>query len=299
MSNLPAIRQEIFNDKVLNRLAVALGEPTNGVAQNQAVMKYPASVIAEIERTMGDEKKDLSKCTPHSIAQAMIDSARFRMMIDGRQHAHLVKYGNAVQFQPGYRGYLAKIKETYPDADFIVEPIYEGDELKMWGADGVQHYELKKGAAFNDGDKGFNGILFAVTYTDNGRLIRKVNGVSKMRVDRARKAAKQDYIWSSDYIEKAKAAAIKSSCKVTFAALQGLQDVIRFDNDHHHEVNGQPEDTRAGSIVDNLNSTLAPQPQTIEAEAVTVTDEKCGTCEGTGIVEDASGKGPCPDCQGG
>jgi recombinational DNA repair protein RecT len=238
--------------------------------------------LAEIEKTAGDPKKDLTICNPQSVAQCMIDAASFKMKIDGRQHAHLVKYGNNCTLQIGYRGYLAKIKEHYPDADFVVTPIYEGDQLEITDNNGDQDYKLVKKNAFADGDNGFKGILFVVTYTDNGRLIRRVNTVPKSRIDRARKAAKQDFVWSSDYIEKAKAAAIKASCKIHFASLSGLSDVMSYDNERNYDPEKERRETQmeeqSSSIINNLNSEILEgevvedSPQTEDSEATTPHD---------------------------
>lgn len=36
-----------------------------------------------------------------------------------------------------------------------------------------------------------------------------------------------------------------------------------------------------------------------KAKKLPLEEPGCGTCKGTGVLEDATGKGPCPDCQGG
>lgn len=308
MSNqLEVIQKTIYAPETQRRLMLALGaqdsKDQTAIAETK---RYMASVLAEIEKTAGDEKKDLTVCNAYSIAQCMIDAARFRMMIDGRQYAHLVKYGKNATLQIGYRGYLAKIKEHYPDADFVVVPVYKGDVLKIWEESGVQQYTLERKQAFRDGDADFEGILFAVTYTEGGRLVRKVNAVSKGRIDRARKAAKQDFIWASDYIEKAKAAAIKASCKHLFASLQGLQDVVRYDNEKNYSLSdsSKPEIKDGGNIVENINKAL--QNDIIEHDddaPAPPAPKPCAKCNGTGSTEwtdEATGETgiePCPECK--
>ena len=112
--------------------------------------------------------------------------------IDKRQHAHLVKRGNNVQLEIGYRGYMAKIKEVYPDAEFRVEPIYDGDDLQMWDENGFQNYTLTKKDPFRTGQDGLKGVLVAVSYTDGKRIVQHVKPVPKERIDRAQKAAQTD-----------------------------------------------------------------------------------------------------------
>lgn len=252
---LDIVRSHIKSEQTMGRMMIALKHETPTVEAKNQVKQYQASVLQTIEKTVGTDK-DLSTKNPHSIVQCMIDAAQFRMMIDGRQHAHLVPYGNAVTLQIGYRGYLAKIKEIYPDADFTVEPIYKGDELKVWHDEDGAHYSLEKNNVFASGEQDFEGVLFAVKYTDNGRLVSKVVPVPKERIDRARKAAKQDFVWRSDYIEKAKAAAIKNACKNMFASITTLQEMVNYDNDKHHDPNKGQKNTAARSLLDNLNSSI-------------------------------------------
>lgn len=260
-NNLTIIADTIRAPETMGKLMLALGHE-NGkdpAAINDA-KRYASSVLAEVERTAGDSKKDLTTCTPNSIVQAMIDAAKFRLMIDGRQHAHLVKYGAAAVFQPGYRAYLFKVKEAYPDADITVRPIYNGETVRIIDEGGDQTYSIQSEIdPFDVKDADFKGVLVSVVYTDNGRLIRKAQAVTKARIDRAKSAAKQDYIWKSDYVEKAKAAAIKAAFKIMFASIQGLQEMIRYDNEKHYDIEKPIEDTRPGSIVDNLNKSLAPE----------------------------------------
>lgn len=259
-NNLQVITQTLKSAATLNRTAMALGLDAGDEKGKSEARKYAASVLAEVEKSAGDSKKDLTGCNPHSIAQAMIDAARFKIAIDGKQHAHLVKYGNNATLQIGYRAYLAKIKEYHPDADFVVTPVYRDDELKIWEEDGVQKYTLNRKNPFADGEDGLQGVLFSVTYTEGDRVVRKVTPVPKGRIDRARRAAKQDFIWKSDYIEKAKAAAIKNACKHFFASLQGVQDMAMYDNEANFDVSKRDEPP-ASALLDNLNSEIMQEPE--------------------------------------
>lgn len=273
-NKLAVIENKLTSSEATNRLTLALGlEPSDEKARNEA-FRYASSVLAEVARTQGDDKKDLTVCTPDSIYQSMIDAASFRIPIDGRQLAHLVKYGAKASFQPGYRAYIFKIKEHYPDADFTVTPLYDGDVVKISDQDGAQSYSIEYGSVFRDGEKDFNGVLVAVSYTDNGRLIKKVRVVPKERIQRARNAAKQDFVWKSDFIEKAKAAAIKAACKLMFTSIQGLQEIANYDNQNHFDINKQEAAPVRKSIVDNINQSIAPPNTVQEAEIVEERDLK-------------------------
>lgn len=271
-NQLAIIEKKLTSEETKGKLLSRLGISVENERGQQEAFRYASSVLAEVQKTAGDHKRDLTVCNPDSIVQSMIDAASFGLTIDGRQHAHLVKYGNKASFQIGYRGYLFKIKEHYPDADFTVELIFEGDDVKIWSEDSMQRFTLEKKNAFDQSVEKFKGVLFAVSYSDNGKQVQKVTAVTRERIERAKRAAKQDFIWKSDYFEKAKAAAIKNACKVMFASIQGLQEMIRYDNEEHYSVNQKAEPTKS-SIIDNINNVVQPceeqdQSDIIEVEEV-------------------------------
>lgn len=271
MSNLPVIAETLRSAKTMNRMALALGETDEARTQSK---RYAASVLAELEKMAADPKKSqILNCTPDSIVQVMVDAAKMRLMIDGRQHAHIVQFGNNATLQMGYRAYLYKVKEAYPDADITVRPIYQGEKVTIKDDNGNQTYSVESEIdPFDVKDDMLKGVMVAVTYTDGGRLVSKAMPIHKSRIDRAQKAAKQDFIWKSDYIEKAKAAAIKAAFKIMFTQIQALQEMIDFDNRTNYQPDKMVETTAqpAASIIDNLNASIVEnqpkeQPRQIEA----------------------------------
>lgn len=274
MSNqqLAIIETKLHSNDTQSRLLAALNiSPEDEAGQRQA-FKYASSVLEEIKKTMSDPKRDLSSADPDSICRAMIDAAQFKIPIDGRQQAHLVKFGTQVQMQIGFRGYIAKIAEYYQDADFTAEAIFEGDTLTVRDEEGFQTYSLEKADPFADGWQKLKGVLVRLSYTKGGQKFQKVTTVSKGDLEKIRKSAKQDYIWSAWPIEKAKAAAIKRACKIQFADVAGLQEMIRYDNDTNFDISRQPAAPERRSIVDNINEAIlnppteSEQPEIMDAE---------------------------------
>jgi len=304
MSNqLQVIDSTLKSKATIGRLTMALGYNAGDELGKQEAFKYAASVLAEIEKSAGDKNKDLTVCRPDSIAQTMIDAARFRFMIDGRQHAHIVKYGNAATLQIGYRGYLAKIKEHYPDADFTVEPIFQGDILKINDDNGYQSYTLDKASNFNDDLTKLQGILAVISYSMGDRKIQKVTTMSAKEIEKVKSAAKTKFVWDAWYIEKAKAAAIKRAAKIHFATIQGMQEIIHYDNARHFNIERPATEAKSGGIIENLNKSLAGA-EAIEGEVVEEQPEEtpqttvCATCNDDGEVDDGmSGTMPCPACK--
>lgn len=263
---LQVIEKKLNSDDVRNKLAVALNlDPADEKSIRQA-SRYVAGVLDEIRKTAGDSKRDLTVCNPDSIVQCMIDAARFKIDIDGKQHAHLVKFGSSAQLQIGYRGYIAKISENYKNADFTAEAIFKGDEVSVSDIEGFQSYSMKRNNPFADSWLDLIGVIVRLSYTKGAQQFQKITTVSKSDLEKMRKAAKQDFIWAQWPIEKAKAAAIKRACKIQFADVTGLQEMIRYDNEANFNVDQQPASPVRRSIVDNINKNIAlpPERPTIE-----------------------------------
>lgn len=226
------------------RLALALGFNSDDQNGKTEAFKYISSVLMEIKKTetAPNEKdskklnKDLTFCTVDSIISAITDAASFRLPIDGRGLAHLVKYGDRASFMPGYRGYLYKIAENYRDVDFTAEPVFEGDELELSDDSGYQTYRHKRANPFMTDENKMTGLIACLAYTDNAGRHSKISTLAASEITQIRGAAKQDYIWKDWFFEKAKAAGLKRLCKIHFATIMGVQELARFDNEEHFAV---------------------------------------------------------------
>lgn len=220
----------------LPHVIVALGGDPKKEADKNDALQYISGVMMEVQRNLGDEKKDLSGCTPDSIVQAMIDAARFKLPIDGRGFAHLVKFGNKASLQIGYKGFLYKLSQTLDAVDFVSEPVFEGDELHITDDSGVMTYTRTVADAFCDDITKLRGIVCALSWRIDGERHRKVVTLSKEMIDKIKGTAKQQFIWNAWYLEKAKVAGLKRLCKVHFTNALALQDLIEYDNNENHEM---------------------------------------------------------------
>lgn len=238
-----AIEQSLKSQSIVGKL-------TTKLANKEEAYKYIASVLVEIEKTIGDEKKDLTKCTPDSIGRAIIDAASFQLPIDGRGLAHLVKYGNKATFQLGYRGLLYKISEHYKNVNFTAEIVFKDDEFSVNDIDGYQSYTHKKANPFESNQANMIGVIAVLQYEDNGKKYQKVVAMPKSEIDQIRKTAKQDFIWSAWYYEKAKVAALKRLCKINFATVMGIQELIAYDNQENHDVTPKPVASDINKIIE-------------------------------------------------
>lgn len=297
-NNLQVISDTLRNQVTQGKLMLTLGHQKPTAEAKNDVKKYCASVLAEVEKSYGG-KNDLTTCSPDSIVKCMIDAARFRIMIDGRQHAHLIKYGNQAQLQLGYRGYIAKICEHFDSADITVFPVFKGDTLDIKGQDGFESYDYSRGKPFPK-DEDFEGVCAALYYKKGGREFQKVITMSSDEIGKVRAVAKQDFIWKGWFLEKAKVAAIKRLCKTQFAGINEIQNMISYDNQNNFDMNKPNVNDSARNILDSLNSeidSVIPKEEkpahdtdsaSSEDDVIDVESEEIETIESEMVNEDGS-----------
>jgi phage RecT family recombinase len=218
--------------------------------------KYVISVLNEIRKTIGDDKKDLSKCTPLSIESAIKQACDLQLEIDGRQHCHLIKYGSNATLQIGYRGFIYAIKRAYPDANIDCKLVYEGDLFVVKSEGDTTTYSLEISNPFAPRDKIIGGYCH-ISYTLGGRLVSFCETMSLAEINKIKGKAKQDFIWKEWFEEKAKVAIIRRACKIHFSGIQQIEKITEFDNqDYDLEKVVEPEietiDSEQGIEIGNL-----------------------------------------------
>lgn len=251
MSNLPAIQSQVKSDATNNLLARALGyadvNDTRAVAEAK---KYASSVLTTIE---GDSK--LHDLDPRSIVLTMIDAAKFRLEIDGRKLAYIVPYGGKATMQISYKGFLAKLKEQYPDMSYTAEMVFDGDQFDVRDDAGFQTYTHVKADPFQTDDKKLKGVFVSLAWTDNGTKNQKINIVPKSDLDKMRSKSKGGN-WSDWYSQMAIKSAVKRACKIHFAAISTLAEMSDYDNIQNVIKTDSVTDAGKPNIIDNLNSQI-------------------------------------------
>ena len=192
--------------------------------------KYVISVLNEIKKTANDDKKSLVNCTPDSIISAIKQACDLQLEIDGRQHCHLVKYGNNTTLQIGYRGFIYAIKRAYPDANIDCKLVYKGDVFTIRSEGDTTTFSLEVKDAFSRSQADVIGGYCHISYTVGGRLVSFCETTSLAEINKIKGKAKQDFIWKEWFEEKAKVAIIRRACKIHFSGIQQIEQITEFDN---------------------------------------------------------------------
>ena len=235
---LVKLHDKINSPQVIQRLEGVIKVQGNVEGSELAARAIASSVYAEVKKTVGDQRRDLTVCTPDSICQAMIDATEMRLPIDGRQLAHLLKRGNQCQLQIGYRGFLHRVAQLLDNFDCTAVPVFEGESVTIFDKNGFQGYEKTAADALGVSRtwENLRGMIMHATYSKDKKDYSKVEVIDKEELIKIRKCAKTDAIWAQWPIEKAKAAGFKRICKpLLYSSLDNkkakeVQDLIDYDN---------------------------------------------------------------------
>lgn len=275
MSNqLAIIEQKLTSTTVTQDLMLALDLRADDENSIREAKKYTNSVLMEIKRTQGgDNHTDLTMANPDSIVRAMIDAAKFKLQIDGRKLCFLEKRGNNVTLQINTNGFVAKIKESYPDASFIMTPVFKGDPAPKI----TTHENGNKSCEFTSTNvfgtvADLLGILVQINYTDHGgKKIQDVEAVPISDLKQMQSQSKSK-AWGSYTIERMKTAALKRATKWHFRKNSTLQQLIEYDNQENYNLEAAAP--QRSSIIDNINRAVAqeqvpePEEEIIDAEII-------------------------------
>lgn len=237
-NQLQTIQQEFKKDDVKNRLAIALGY--KNYKDNEKAQARTKQVISSV-LTQIKKSNDLMSCNVESIIDCVVDATRFNLVIDGRQHAHLIPFKGKCTFQVGYRGLISKIVESYKDVDFCYGFVYESDEFEVFEKNSYTHYKHKKADAFNRNKNQLKGVYVAISYDVGGERTQKVETLNKDEIEQIKSNSKTDKFWGPWFNEKAKVACLKRACKIHFTKAQGLQEIIEYDNQNYKDMKEDPK----------------------------------------------------------
>ena len=257
--NLRAVLAEAGNIK---RIATALKLDPRTDEDKQETLRWMMTVLAEVEKTLGDDKKDLTSCSPESYVQAMIDAATIGVPIDGRRLADLVPRGGRVNYQINTAGFVYLVGLHYEGANFKAGIVYQGDTFSVSTKDGFDHFEHVPADPFQQDATKMRGIYVALSYAKEGRQFQQVERLTKADIEKIKSKAQQNYIWNEWFFERATTAAVKRIAKRQFQTIMGLQQAIAYDNAQNYDMNAPALPApSAGTIVDNLNAALKPQAE--------------------------------------
>ena len=239
---------------------------------NQQELQSKLISFAYATKSMLDNAKiPLANLDPNSIREAFKASLDTGIPVDKRQLAYIVKYGNKIEYQIGFKGFISRIKEIYPTASVKAELVFPGDIFTVEKVDGQAKYVHKVADPFAS-VKNMKGVYAYIKYTDGGKEYSFIETMSKEEIDKIRSKAKTAYVWSDWYGEMAKKAVIRRLCKTLFIGDPKIAIMEDLDNksfDIQQEplkVDYDKPEPMPEEIQPNRADVIAEQEQVVEQE---------------------------------
>ena len=113
------IKGYLMSDATMDQIKMAL--PAIGITPQR---------IARVAFTAITQNPKLSACGLPSLLRAVILSAQYGVLPDGRQ-AHLIPYGPDCQFIMDYKGLITLIRRSPKVASYHLDAVYENDEIEI------------------------------------------------------------------------------------------------------------------------------------------------------------------------
>lgn len=218
MTTALEIISELKSGDIVAKISASLGKPVS----DPSVLKFITGAIMTIQ-----EKPELARCSKQSIIDSVVNAASVQLPVDNQHLAYLVPRGGICCFQPSYMGYIAKIKESDPTADFTVCPVYKGDKFTFSRKDGQVTYEHIVSNPFED--KPINMVgMYVYIKTSTSSHMEVLSQAELMKI-KASSPNSSGAIWSKWEMEMLKGKAIRRASKTKFQAavakLNALADI--------------------------------------------------------------------------
>lgn len=196
-------------------------------AEKEHVEKFAAYCVSlATEKKQGTQELKnpwMGYKTTQQLADYFNRVAKEGLVFDGK---HVTLQSTGISYD--YVAYKNKMLLAYPESLVDVSLVYEGDDFMVNKDSGEVKYEHLIKNPF--GQKGENIVGgYCVIKNKRGQFLTLL---SKPDIEKHRKIAKTDYIWSQWFKEMALKTVIKKACKVHFDDIySGIEEMDNENND--------------------------------------------------------------------
>jgi recombination protein RecT len=221
--------------------------------------------------TIITKNQAIAKCSSASLIGAVMQASilGFRP-VETLGQCYFVPYGNAVQFQIGYRGFIDLARRSGQITDLYAECVYSNDEFKY-----TLGLERTITHVPSDGERGkFTHVYAVARYKDGGYnfVVLTRADVERRRLRSPMQKATPSGAWATDYDEMAKAKAVKSLSKYL-----PLSDefVSAIETDEAIITDSALSKDRSGLLLEELESIPYEEvPKNVDTQTGEVKEEK-------------------------
>lgn len=145
-------------------------------------------------------------------------------VIDGK---HISIQATGITYD--YVAYKNKMLLVYPDTKIDIGIVYKGDEFSFRKEDGRVYYKHEMTSNFNREDKNIEGC-YCIIKNIRGEFIT-LSSIAE--IEKAKKVAKQDFIWKAWFSEMAMKTTIKKAIKFHF---EDIYSAIEEEDNKNYDI---------------------------------------------------------------
>jgi len=209
--------------------------------------KLVHGVMQQVQNSDNDQ---LRNCSIQSFVNCMKVAHDAQLPINQNGFAYLVPYKNKATFQPGYHGYIYKLKKLIKGFDCDVKFVWKDDTYKIWSEDGNDKYLYEAANPFRADYKDIIGTLIVASWVDESGVRTLVKAMPKAEIDKRENCAKSKKFWGPWYERQVKKTSIKWALSDKFKT--EFEQLDALDNEGY-----EPERAAGEYFTGNLNNTDA------------------------------------------
>ncbi len=204
---------------------------------------YCVRLFNEKDKTGKLKNPWMQKKTADQMAELFRRVNKDGLVFDGE---HITLQSTGISYD--YVAYKNKMLLTYPESLVDVSLVYTGDTFSFAKDSGKVSYSHTIADPFNQKDSDVIGG-YCIIKNRRGEFFTPL---SKLDIDKHRKAAKTDFIWKAWFKEMALKTVIKKACKQHFADI--FQSIEENDNENYDLENPLTLDLKYKSEIDSIKS---------------------------------------------
>ncbi len=192
------------------------------VAESNKIMAY---IQGEIKSDMGKEekKRQVSRNTIDQLYTMIFKFWNMGLAVDG---VNVVITGKGMAMVT-FNGYKNKVLATYPETEFDIQLVREGDTFNVSKESGSVVYSHQINDPFDQENKPIIGA-YVVFKNKRGEFIETL---SRTDFDKMKDASKQSWLWGQWESEFFLKSVIKRACKRHFFDV--VEEIDKIDNDQY------------------------------------------------------------------
>lgn len=219
--------------------------------------KIPENQVTKIIAYINNAKREEAKKEPgkRPVTNNSADQLYSMIMkywglglaVDG---VNVVITGNSMAMVT-FNGYKNRVLAVYPETEFDIQLVREGDTFKVSKESGAVIYTHEIGDPFGDKEQPIIGA-YVVFKNKRGEFIETLN---KTDYEKMKKASKQSYLWGEWASEFWLKSVIKRACKRHFYDI--IEEIDKNDNDNYGALAPGEPPIEPPDVADKADAVIA------------------------------------------